>query len=363
MKAPRRSGMVLVATEAEGLAAWGLRYLEALRVRNYSPATLRMRQWHLGAFFAWCEARSVTRPAEVTKPMLERYQRHLFHYRGPSGKPLTFRSQVSALTPVRGYFKWLARTNVLLWNPASELELPRAEKRLPKHVLTSSEAERVLAQPNVLDAIGVRDRAILETLYSTGIRRAEVLGVTVFDVDTERGTLMVRQGKGKKDRMVPIGERAAAWIRRYLDEVRPGLVSAPDPSTLFLTQEGESLSGVWLSERVAGYVRAAGTGKTGACHLFRHTCATLMLEGGADVRYIQELLGHEDLSTTQIYTRVSIRRLKAVHALTHPSAKLERPVAAALSADERAVRDGQEANEAAVGLLNTLAVEADEEDG
>ena len=222
--------------------------------------------------------------------------------------------------------------------------------------------ERVLAEPNIAEALGVRDRAILETLYSTGIRRKEVAQLTVFDLDTERGTLMVRQGKGKKDRMVPIGERAVSWIQRYQQEVRPGLVAPPDPGTLFLTPEGDGVSCAWLTERVTGYVKAAGTGKTGSCHLFRHTCATLMLEGGADVRYIQEMLGHAELSTTQIYTRVSIRRLKAVHALTHPSAKLERPVGAVLSADERAVLDGRAANDAAAALLNTLAVEADEDE-
>jgi len=147
-----------------------------------------------------------------------------------------------------------------------------------------------------------------------------------FDsLDQERGTLMVRQGKGKKDRMVPIGERAIAWLGRYLNEARPQLVLPPDPGTLFLTQEGEEISCHRLTQLVRGYVVAADMGKSGACHLFRHTCATLMLEGGADIRYIQEMLGHVELSTTQIYTQVSIRKLKAVHTLTHPGAKLERP--------------------------------------
>jgi integrase/recombinase XerD len=135
-------------------------------------------------------------------------------------------------------------------------------------------------------------------------------------------------------------------------------VAPPDPGTLLLTPEGDCVSCAWLTERM----KAAETGMTRSCHLFRHRCATLMLEGGADVRYTQEMLGHAELSTTQIYTRVSIRRSKAVHALTHPSAKLERPVAAALSADERAVREGQAVKDAAAGLLNTLAVEADEDE-
>jgi integrase/recombinase XerD len=311
--------------DAEGMYAWMVRYLEAMRVRNYSERTVENREMYLGFFIAWCDARSLTRPQDVTKPILDRYQRHLFQMRKTNGKPLSFSSQLQRLTPVRAYFKWLTRQNVLLWNPASEIELPRQEKRLPKHVLTIDDAERVMDVPDVGDVIGLRDRAILETLYSTGIRRMEVMNLLVYDLDAERGTLMVRQGKGKKDRMVPIGERAIAWIARYVSDARPQLVMPPDEGALFLTQEGEVLSPNRLTQLVRDYVNAAEVSKTGACHLWRHTCATLMLEGGADIRYIQEMLGHVELSTTQIYTQVSIRRLKAVHALTHPSAKLDRP--------------------------------------
>ena len=298
-----------------------------------------------------------------------RYQRYLFYYRKPSGHPLGFSSQLQHLTPVRAYFKWLTRQNVLLWNPASEIELPRQEKRLSKHVLTAEEAERVLEQPDVADPMGMRDRAILETLYSTGIRRMEVANLLVYDLDGERGTLMVRHGKGKKDRMVPIGDRAIARIRRYIDHGRPALVMPPDEGALFLGQEGEALSPDRLTQLVRAYVVAAETGKSGACHLFRHTCATLMLEGGADIRYIQEMLGHVELSTTQIYTQVSIRRLKAVHALTHPGAKIDKPPAATteaapneegagpippLAADEPRRRDAAE-------LMATLAAETEED--
>jgi hypothetical protein len=147
----------------------------------------------------------------------------------------------------------------------------------------------------------------------------EVLGLSVFDLDAERGTLLVRQGKGKKDRMVPIGKRAIAWLERYLDGVRPALVVPPDPGNLFLTSLGDEFSPHRLTQLVRDYVVAADTGKKGACHLFRHTMATVMLEGGADIRYIQEMLGHAELTTTQIYTQVSIRRLQAVHAATHPA--------------------------------------------
>jgi integrase/recombinase XerD len=247
----------------------------------------------------------------------------------PNGRPLTFQTQHKRLVQIRMPFKWLTRQNVLLWNPASELELPKLEHRLPRHVLT--EAERVLAQPDVSDPLGVRDRAILEVFYSTGIRRMELVRLLVSDVDRERGTMTVRQGKGKKDRTVPIGERAAMWVEKYMLEARKGVVVPPDEGVLFLTAEGRPLDANRLTDDVGEYVAAAETGKKGACHLFRHTMATVMLENGADIRYIQEMLGHVELSTTQIYAQVSIRQLKAVHALTHPGAKLvraERPLLA-----------------------------------
>jgi integrase/recombinase XerD len=323
-RAPRKKKPVIGdPTDPEGFGVWLRRYLEALRVKNYSERTVENRDVYLRFFVEWCEARGIVRPRDVTKPIVERYQRHLFHLRQPTGKnagkPLSFRAQHSRLVPVRMFFKWLTRQNVLLWNPASELELPRLERRLPRFVLSESEAEAVMQQPDTSDPLGVRDRAILEVLYSTGIRRMEVLNLSVYDLDAERGTLLVRQGKGKKDRMVPIGKRAIRWVERYLDQVRPELVVPPDPGTLFLTSFGEEFSPHRLTQVVRDHVRAAKTGKEGACHLFRHTMATLMLEHGADIRHIQEMLGHVDLSTTQIYTQVSIRRLQAVHSATHPA--------------------------------------------
>jgi integrase/recombinase XerD len=181
----------------------------------------------------------------------------------------------------------------------------------------------------------------------------EVVGLKLTDLDAERGTLMVRQGKGKKDRMVPIGERAIAWLERYLADVRPSLVVPPDDGTIFLSNMGEALSPNRLTQMAREYVDAAEIGKRGACHLFRHTMATLMLENGADIRFIQEMLGHVELSTTQIYTQVSIRKLKEVHAATHPSARLDRPPR------ERAVGDGAEAS--ADDLFAALAAESEEE--
>lgn len=314
--------------DSQGFAALAESYLESLRVRNYSPATIASREHHLREFIRWAEERGLARPAEVTKPTLERYQRFLYHYRKKDGQPLSFRSQHGCLVPVRAFFKWLCRQNHLLANPAADLELPRAEKRLPRHVLTAAEAEHVLGLPDVAQSLGLRDRAILEALYSTGMRRMELIGLKLYDLDQERGTIFIRQGKGKKDRMVPMGERAFAWVRRYLEEARPSLALTPDDGLVFLTNVGLAFEPNRLTQLVRDYVDKAGSGKTGACHLFRHTCATLMLENGADIRFIQQLLGHEKLETTQIYAQVSIRMLKEVHARTHPARLTADPAAA-----------------------------------
>jgi len=342
--------------DAGGLAAYVLRYLEWLKIHNYAAPTVQNRQSYLGVFVAWCSERGLATPREITKPVLERYQRSLYTHRKTNGEPLTFRAQHARLIPVRAFFKWCAKQNYLLYNPASELELPRLEHRLPKHVPTKSEVEQVLAQPDTSEAMGLRDRAILEVFYSTGMRRSELMNLGVFDLDRERGTVMIRQGKGKKDRMIPIGERAIAWIDRYQTQVRPELVIERGNATLFLTQAGESFTPDRLTQLVRGYVEAADTGKSGSCHLLRHTMATLMLENGADIRYIQAMLGHAELSTTQIYTQVSIRKLKEIHSATHP-AKVR---SARVSAEESATVVATPAP-TADDILALLAAEADEE--
>lgn len=299
------------------------RFAEWSAARNYSPDTIELRRTAIGAFIAWAALRGVERPQDVTRPMLERYQRHLFHHRKADGAPLTFRTQATRLVPVRAFFKWLARENLILFNPAADLELPRGEKRLPANVLSPEEAEAVLAQPDISTPQGLRDRAILETLYATAIRRLELTRLSVFDVDYGRRLLVVR-GKGNKDRIVPTGERALSWIAAYRDAGRPQLVAGRDDGTLFLTSTGQAIKPKKLTGRIGAYVAAAGVNKSGSCHIFRHTAATLMLENGADIRFIQAMLGHESLETTQIYTNVAVGKLAAVHAATHPGASLRR---------------------------------------
>jgi integrase/recombinase XerD len=327
-------------------------YLEALAIRNYSEQTIGNREFLLRQFIQWCQERGVTDPLEVTRPVLERYQRYLFLYRKKNGEPMSFRSQHSRLVPLRMWFRWLTRQNHLLHNPASELELPRLGQPLPRNILSASEVEQILQLCDVADSIGLRDRAIIEVLYSTGIRRGEIVALKLYDLSLDRGVLLVRQGKGKKDRYVPIGERAIAWLEKYIREARPQLAIEPDDMTVFLTVQGEPFCLDHMTSNVKARIDAAKLGKTGACHLFRHTMATLMHENGADIRFIQEILGHVKLETTQIYTHVAIRTLQQVHAATHPAALLGHSPAASRPVSDPAAEE----------LFSALDAEAEEED-
>ena len=283
-----------------------------------SQDTYRRRRASLRRFIAWCEERELAKPQDITRPILERYQQHLYRYRQSNGQPLSWRTQNVMLTPLKTWFRWLSRENHILSNPASELILPKKPRTLPKAILSLAEIQRITALPDTRTTEGLRDRAILETLYSTAIRRAELTGLEVFDVDVQRGTLLIREGKGRQDRVVPIGRNALGWVEAYRQEGREALVAGKDPGALFLSHTGQRFKRSALTARVKRYLKQANIQQVGACHLFRHACATHMLEHGADIRYIQALLGHADLNTTQIYTRVSIEKLKAIHQATHP---------------------------------------------
>jgi integrase/recombinase XerD len=210
--------------------------------------------------------------------------------------------------------------------------MPRPDRRLPEATLSVSEMAAVLSCPDVKRPLGLRDRAVLEVFYSCGLRRSELIDLQMRDVDFDRGTVFVRCGKGAKDRHVPIGERALFWLRLYIELARPGFDLVGTTDVLFLSSVGTPLCPDWLSRKVRRYLAIAGVHKKGSCHLLRHTVATLMLEGGADIRYVAEMLGHARLETTQRYTRVSIDGLRAVHAATHPAAGLSTAMAAELCA-------------------------------
>jgi len=220
---------------------------------------------------------------------------------------------------IRKFLSWLARNNLMLYNPASELDLPRSEMTLPRDIFSPAEIDRIMDQPDVTTGFGIRNRAILETFYSTGIRRLEMIGLAVNDVDLDQGLLFVRLGKGNKDRVVPIGARACEWIDKYLHEVRPVYHCDDSIKTLFITKYGGPFNPDVMTRLVRSYFKKADIDSSSSCHALRHSMATSMLENGADIRYIQSMLGHVRLDTTQIYTRVTIVHLKKVHSRTHPA--------------------------------------------
>ncbi len=279
-------------------------------------------KWALRVFLEWAQERELRRPDQVTRPILESYQRWLQRYRTSQGKPLSVASQLRYLGVIQRLFAWLCRNNWIIANPAADLELPRKQRRFLPRALSQDEVWRLLALPDISDPLGVRDRTILELFYSTGLRRSEVVKLDLHDIDAQRRVLLVRQGKCDKDRFVPLGERTLAWIERYREQVRPQLEISAQERALFLTGFGGRFSPDSLTIWLRGLLNQIGVVQEGSCHLLRHSCATHMLEGGADIRYIQQMLGHNSLETTQIYTQVDIRQLSEVHARTHPAAKL-----------------------------------------
>ena len=289
-----------------------------LEVMHYSLQTVSTRARLLQTFVAWANERSVIDPRDVTKPILDRYQQHLYYYRKEDGKPLGIKSQMNLLHAVKMFFKWATRENHILYNPASELDMPKPPHRLPRTILSVEEVAAILNETDTATLYGLRDRAMLELLYSTGMRRMELANLTHSDIDFKRGVVFVREGKGRRDRVVPMGARACAWLEKYINEARPELVMAACEA-LFVTDFGDPVPGDYVAVRVKRYMALAGIARPGAAHLLRHACATHMLENGADIRYIQALLGHANLNTTQIYTHVSIDKLKAIHEATHPA--------------------------------------------
>jgi integrase/recombinase XerD len=294
------------------------RYGQWLCVHGYSPLTARNRRRLLRTFAVWMLDRRITEATSVTGAHLVRYQQRLHYARKGNGQPLVTGSQVNVLRAIKGFFKWLAKEKRIATDPAADIVIPRVSRILPRTILSVPEVESILSEADALDAYRLRDRALLELLYSTGIRRMEAAKLVGNDLDFNRAVLFVREGKGRRDRLVPVGARALAWLDRYLRESRPKL-ALPQTATLFVTDYGEPARPEFVAARVSRYKAFAGIDKPGSTHILRHACATHMLEGGADIRFIQALLGHASLETTQIYAHVSIDALKRVHAATHPA--------------------------------------------
>lgn len=305
----------------ESLAALSRRYLDHLTVCGYAPATLSGMRGALERFARWCAGRGVTQVGEVVTELVEQYGSELAIRPGPSGRMLGVSSRRWLLGSVRGLFAWLVDQQLAAADPTAGLDLPRRGARLPRGVLSVAQVDQLFACIDLAARNGVRDRAIVEVLYAAGLRRAELAALRLDDVDLARALVWVRCGKGGKDRVVPLGVRASAWIARYCEGARVFDVRGEDDGIVFRTRRGRGFAPAGLSELVRGLLVRAGLAVEGACHVLRHSMATHMLAGGADLRAIQQMLGHAELATTALYARVSVEDLRAVHGRTHPASR------------------------------------------
>ena len=293
-------------------------FVEDMARRNYSSSTIKGYRHYTEKFFGYLAGKDSPDLKSVTLETILDYAKYIQNYRRQGGKRYSQSVKDSSLKITRQFFRFLKRKDLILLDPTEGMPPIRDRDQFPRSIMTRSEIELLLAQPNTKTLTGFRDRAIMETLYSTGIRRGELCRLTIYDVDFSNGLLRVNQGKGKKDRVVPIGTVAVKYVREYLANVRLKLLKRRGGKALFLNQKGLPLGPNTLGNMIARHVRRSNLKKQISCHSFRHTCATEMLRGGSSVRYVQEMLGHAHIKTTQIYTRVVPMDLKKVHRKSHP---------------------------------------------
>lgn len=304
-------------TSPDDLIAFARKHLRWMKVQ-YAKKTVREHTFMLRYFIEWCHQREIYYPSEISTFTIERYNSYVYHLKSKkTGQPLSLTNRRSRLFTVQKFFNWMVENKHLSYNPSESISLPKQRKKLPRNILTVEEIEKILQQPDTNHAFGIRNRAILELLYATAIRRKELVNIQLKDLDLENNALIIRNGKGNKDRIVPIGERAISWLEKYIYEVRPRFLPESNEDTVFLGREGMPFNKNTINHIVSRCIKA--TGKIGSCHLLRHCAATHMLENGASIRHVQKLLGHKTISSTEIYTHVSIEKLKEVHEKTHPA--------------------------------------------
>jgi len=299
---------------------WLAKFEQHMRSHGFSERSIPTYLHNVRLFVDYLEDLEITNLASADRKILAEYQLQVslsLH----RGKPLGHVTQRNRIVCLKSFFRFLAKSGALISDPTAELELPRVRDQLPPNVLTKREVARLLAQPDIVTTAGVRDRAILELLYSTGIRVSELAGLALEDLDLRSGELRVL-GKGSKERLVPIGEVACDSLRVYLERSRPNL-APPQQRTLFVTPRGRRFLATNLTALVREYGKRAGIPKRVTPHTLRHTCATHLLQGKADIRQIQRILGHASIATTQRYTKVEISDLKEVLKRCHPRERKE----------------------------------------
>jgi integrase/recombinase XerD len=309
------------ANPARHLTELTLDFLAYLELeRGLSRNTLEAYRSDLQQFGEFLSRRAVD-PLAVQPADLRAYVSELANGSGRRGAaaPATLQRKIACL---RSFYRHLRRQQVLEADPTSELRAPRSRARLPK-VLSRDEVAHLLAQPRGSSPIVLRDRALLETMYACGLRATEAISLELSQLDLEAGIVRAR-GKGSKERIVPIGSKATQAVRAYLDKSRPRLVGLRDEPRVFLNARGGGLSRQGLYKIVQRHARSAGLARRMSPHTLRHTFATHLLAGGCDLRSLQEMLGHADIGTTQVYTHLSADRLRDVYFSAHPRAQIDR---------------------------------------
>lgn len=286
------------------------RFLDALWLeKGLSAHTRDAYRSDLGLFNEWLQARGLQLPSAGREIILD-------HLAWRMEQGYKARSTARFLSGVRGFYRYLLREGLLSEDPTLQVDLPQLGRPLPKS-LSEADVEALLAAPELDDPIGLRDRAMLEVLYACGLRVTELISLTLEQVNLRQGVLRVF-GKGSKERLVPMGEEAIVWVERYVREARPFLLDGKPSDVLFPSLRGEQMTRQTFWHRIKHQARVAGIGKSLSPHTLRHAFATHLLNHGADLRVVQMLLGHSDLSTTQIYTHIARARLQDLHAQHHP---------------------------------------------
>jgi integrase/recombinase XerD len=296
-------------------------YIRALTVRNLSRRTILAVSWKLTKFLGYLESRGITGIDQITSGALREYQMALFESVNDRGRPNTISYQNGLLSTAKNFTRFLKDNDYIVSDPGRSVMYAKEPQRLPTGVLSVSEARKIIHAPDVKTAIGYRDRTLLEVLYSSAIRKEELNNLTLSDVDYHDGFLRITEGKGNKDRIVPIGRIACRYLENYIKSVRPALIHDPYNPHLFFTLRGKKFSKNVAWELIKKYAKKAKIHKNVHPHTFRHSCATAMLKNRADIRTIQKLLGHASHTSTQVYTHLSITDLKDVHTRCHPREK------------------------------------------
>jgi integrase/recombinase XerD len=296
-------------------------YLQHLQTQGRSHYTIKNVRSALRGLFAFLEEQHITTVEELQADVLEEYQQDLAFRVTIQGKLLALRTQGQKMMTVKSFTKFLKDKDYLLHDPGAKLKLPRKPKRLPKVILSAKDVKKLIEAPDTHTNRGYRNRIIIEILYDTAIRRSELAQIKINDLDLNAGFIRI-QGKGDKDRVVPLSERVCELVRNYILAVRPCLIRDNDDGYLLLNRWGKKMdpNAVWAVVKRCTYL--ASLRKNVSTHTLRHTCATHMLKNGAPVRHLQEMLGHESLESTQLYTHVTINDLKEIHRKYHPSEQI-----------------------------------------